>query len=128
MPIWNEIFFFSEKNIGVYNLARNLKDCYRVALLSNINILHFEYIKKTFPILDAFHNIVTSFEAGFRKPHPLIYQKTLDILGARPQNVFYTDDRYELVDSANRLGIRSFVFKTLGQLKDDLANSGVNCN
>ncbi len=126
VPIWNEIFFFTEENFGVYNLAYNLRSRYKVTVLSNINILHFEYIKRTFPILDAFPNIITSFELGFRKPHALIYQKTLEILKTSPQNVFYTDDRNELVESANQLGIRSFVFKGVEQLKTDLLESGID--
>lgn len=128
LTIWNEIFFFTEKNLKVYNLARCLKSNYKVALLSNINILHFEYIKRTFPIFDAFHNIITSFEVGFRKPHPLIYQEALKLLGAPPQNVFYTDDRIDLVESASLLGIRSFVFLGIEQLERNLLENSVVIN
>lgn len=126
VSIWNEIFFFTEKNLGVYNLARNLKNCYKVTLLSNINILHFEHIKKTFPLLFAFHNIITSFELGLRKPKPSIYQKTLEILGVSPDNALYIDDRPELIESARGLGIRGFVFKDVEQLKKDLITWGIN--
>jgi len=125
LPIWNEIFFLSPKNHLVYNLARKLKESYRLAVLSNINILHFEYLKKNFPVFDAFHNIITSFELGLIKPDPRVYIKTLEVLQAQPINVFYTDDRPELVESAKSLGIRSFVFKNTGQLKQDLIDSGV---
>ncbi len=128
VPIWNEIFFLTEKNLAVYNLAKQLKNNYKIALLSNINILHFDYIKKKFPVFDAFHNIITSYEVGIRKPHPLIYQKTLGILGASPEQVFYTDDRPELAQSAKELGIRGFVFRGIEQLKEDLINSGVCIN
>lgn len=129
VPIWNEIFFLTEKNYAVYNLAKSLKNRYKIALLSNINILHFDYLKKNFShLLDAFHNTIISCEVGYRKPHPLIYKKTLDILEAQPQNVFYTDDRAELIKKANLLGIRGFVFKNTEQLKQDLLASGVNLN
>lgn len=126
VPIWNEVFFFTGKNLAVYNLAYSLKNRYQVMLLSNINILHFEYIKKTFPVLDAFHNIVTSFESGVRKPQKEIYQKALKILGLPPGDVFYTDDRGELVESANQLGIRSFIFQGIDQLKNDLSETGID--
>jgi FMN phosphatase YigB (HAD superfamily) len=127
VPIWNEIFFFSEKNLSVYNLAGSLKNRYKVMLISNINILHFEYVKRTFPILDAFHNIITSFEAGLRKPHPSIYRKALEVLGCLAQNVFYTDDRPELIAGARQLGIRSFVFNNPQELRENLSESGVKC-
>lgn len=128
VPIWDEIFFLTEKNLGVYNLAHKLKNRYKVTLLSNINILHFEYIKKTFPILDAFHNIITSFELGLRKPQSQIYQKTLEILKVSPGETFYTDDRPELVESAGRIGIRGFVFQGIEKLKKDLLDTGININ
>jgi len=60
--IWNEIFFLTDKNRQVYALAKKLQPRYRVALLSNINILHFEYIKQQFPVFDAFDDVLTSFE------------------------------------------------------------------
>jgi len=125
VPIWNEIFFFSEKNLEVCNIARLLKQSYRVALLSNINILHFEYVKETFPILDAFHDIITSFEVGARKPKKEIYQKTLEALGVFAPDAFYTDDRKELIDSAKDLGIKAHVFTSAAQLKIDLRSAGV---
>lgn len=127
LPIWNEIFFLTEENRRVYNLAKELKNKYRLALLSNINILHFVYLKERFPIFDAFHSIITSFEAGLRKPHPSIYKKTLDVLGiSLPGEVFYTDDRAELIEKAKELGIRAFTFKDVRQLKRDLRDVGVS--
>ena len=128
IPIWNEIFFFTEKNRAVYNLARTLKSYYKTALLSNINILHFEYLKNNFPIFDAFHHIIVSFEVGLKKPNPLIYQKALGILGVLPQEVFYTDDRAELVKKASELGITSFCFEGIDKLNEDLSSAGINKN
>jgi HAD superfamily hydrolase (TIGR01509 family) len=90
--------------------------------------LHFEYIKSTFPVLDAFHNIITSYETGFRKPQSQIYQKTLQILKVSPGETFYTDDRPELVESAARIGIRGFVFQSVEKLKKDLLDTGIKIN
>lgn len=129
LPIWNEIFFLTSQNRAVYNLAKALKDRYKIALLSNINILHFDYLKRNFPVFGAFHSIVTSFEVGFRKPHHLIYKKTLEVLKVSlPAEVFYTDDRLELIEKARELGLRSFVFKGVAQLRRNLENTGVNLN
>lgn len=127
VPIWNDIFFLSQKNHNVYNLAKTLRNHYKLALLSNINILHFEYLQKKFPhLFDAFHHIITSYEVGLRKPHPLIYQKTLGALGVLADSVFYTDDRAELVEKAKDLGIRSFHFQDINKLKKDFLSVGIN--
>lgn len=126
--IWNNIFFISQKNQEVYNLALALKQNYRIALVSNINVLHFEYIKRNFQVMEPFSRIVTSYEAGVRKPHPLIYQEALALLDASPQKVFYTDDRMELIEGARQLGIKGFVFKNADTLKKDFLSAGIKLN
>ncbi len=124
--IWSEIFFLTKKNRCVYNLAQCLKEHYKVALLSNINSLHFNYLKKNFPVFDAFHHIIASYEVGLRKPHPLIYQKTLEILNVLAQDTFYTDDRAELVEKAKDLGIKSFHFQNIEKLKADFLSADIH--
>ena len=39
-----------------------------------------------------------------------------------PENIFYTDDRADLVESASALGIKSFVFTGPGKLIKDLSS------
>lgn len=129
ISIWNGIFFLTENNKEVYTIVKNLRNKYRIALLSNINVLHFDYLKKEFPVFDAFHCVITSFEVGARKPHPLIYAETLECLNvASPAEAFYTDDRQELIEKAKELGINSAVFRDAKQLRQDLEQAGVNIN
>ncbi len=119
VPIWNDIFFLSARNRKVYALLNLLKADYQTALLSNINILHYEYLKKNFPVFDVFHKLFFSYELGLAKPDKLIYQKVISSLGVSAEEIFYTDDRPELVESAASLGIKSFIFRdTLGLTKD----------
>jgi putative hydrolase of the HAD superfamily len=125
VPIWNEIFFLSAKNRAVYSLANKLSLRYQVSMLSNINVLHYEYLKKSFPVFSIFHQVFASCELGLAKPNPLIYRKVLEVLQVGPEAVFYTDDRKELIECARSLGIRGFTFKGVNQLKDDLVSSGV---
>jgi len=125
LPVWNEIFFQTDDNRAVYDLAGKLKRDYKLALLSNINELHFKYLKRNFSLFGHFHHILLSFEMKSIKPEPLIYKRALEILGLLPQEVFYTDDRQELIQAAGSLGIQAFVFRTAQQLKKDLSDSGV---
>lgn len=126
LPIWNDIFSLSPNNKEVYNLAKALKQEYKTALLTNINVLHFEYLKENFSVFDAFHYIIPSFEMGLIKPDRKIYLKTLDILGVSPEEAFYTDDRIELIEKAQELGMRAFHFQGIGKLKKDLQDSGIS--
>jgi len=125
LPIWNEIFFLNKHNTEVHTLAKALRNSYKTALLTNVNILHFEYLKEKFDIFSPFHHIITSFDLKVRKPEATIYRKALEILDVKAQEAFYTDDRPELVLSAKELGIRAFVFTGPEQLKKDLISSGV---
>lgn len=126
IPIWNEIFFLTPKNKSIYRIALSLKSNYTLCLASNINILHFEYLKKKFSVFDAFHKIFLSYRLNLRKPSPLFYRKILDQLSLKPQEVFYTDDRKELVEVANNLGFKGFVFLNVGKLKEDFLKVGIN--
>ena len=125
LPIWNEIFFLSDKNRRVYALAKFLKKNYKLALLTNINILHFEYLKSAFGVFDVFDDILASCELGLSKPNPQIYEKALEILGISPGEALYFDDRPELIASAATLGIRSFIFRSVEQFKKDLVSCGI---
>jgi FMN phosphatase YigB (HAD superfamily) len=125
IPIWNEIFFFSSKNRAVYHIANLLKKNYRIAMLSNTNILHYGYIKNSFPVFNVFEKLFLSFEIGAAKPDKIIYLKVIEVLGVLPGNIFYTDDRPELVDSASSLGIKSFVFTSAEQLIRDLSSLNI---
>ncbi len=128
LPIWNQIFFLTAENKAVYALCKSLKKRHRIALLSNINVLHFNYLKENFSIFDIFHDIFASCEMGCIKPNPQIYRKLIFALRVMPEEVFYVDDRPELIEQANALGIRGFVYKGTEQLNLNLASCGVECD
>ena len=126
LPIWNGIFFQTKGNKEVLDLARRLKDQYEICVLSNVNTLHFDYIRDHFEIFGIFPQVIASCELGFRKPHPFIYRRALEKLNIRDAGrVFYTDDRPDLIEAASGLGINARVFKNARQLKEDLFSLGV---
>lgn len=125
LPIWNEIFLFSDSNKRVYEIVKKLRVHHAVALLSNVNVLHWDYIKNTFSVYDVFHHLFASFEVGARKPSPLIYNKVLSVLSLPAEKVFYTDDRPDLIEQASAMGFQGFVFKGPEQLVRDLSTVGI---
>jgi FMN phosphatase YigB (HAD superfamily) len=124
-PIWNDIFFLSAKNRSVFGLANTLRANYKIALISNINILHYEYLKKNFPVFGVFDEIFLSFQLGLIKPDKEIYNLVIRKLGVEAQEIFYTDDRPELVETAKSLGIQGYVFTNFNQLISDLEAAGI---
>ena len=125
VPVWNGIFFLTDQNRAVCELAGKLKARYTMAVLSNINTLHLEHIRQKYHIFDSFHHVFASCELGCMKPDPRIYSQTLKALGAKPGEVFYTDDRPELIDKARSMGLRAYVYTGCEQLVKDLAKCGV---
>ncbi|MFA5039437.1 MAG: HAD family phosphatase [Candidatus Omnitrophota bacterium] len=115
---WSGIFF---DNSGMLALLREMKKDFRLHLVSNINELHYRYIQKHFPShLDVFDRIILSYEVGRRKPHPLIYEAALASCGARACDALYIDDRKDLVEAAQALGIRSLVFTSAQDIRRQL--------
>ena len=126
--IWTDIFFISPHNRETLRLAGALRKRYRVCMLSNINTLHLEYCRTRFaPVFKPFHSVFASCELGFIKPDPRIYKKVLVLLKAEPGEVFYTDDRKELVEQAGKMGFKASVYSGAGQLRLDLARRGIVC-
>jgi glucose-1-phosphatase len=124
-PIWNDIFFLSAKNRAVFGLVNTLRQRYQTAMLSNINLLHYEYLKKNFPVFEAFDRVFLSFQLGLIKPDKQIYALVAQKLGIEPHEIFYTDDRPELVESAKSLGFAGSVFTDFNQLIRDLNEAGI---
>ncbi|MFA5092370.1 MAG: HAD family phosphatase [Candidatus Omnitrophota bacterium] len=120
VPIWNDIFFLTPKNRSVFQLVNSLRVNYKTALLSNINALHYEYLKKNYPVFGVFDQVFLSFELGTIKPDKKIYQQVIQGLKVNPEEIFYTDDRSELVESAKTLGIQGTVFTSFEQLVKDI--------
>ena len=110
--VWNEIF---TENKGVTELIERLKKEIPIFLLSNTNELHFEYVKKKFPIVHKFDKWILSYETGMRKPCPEIFQTALGKAGVLPAEAIFIDDIREHVVGAQGLGINAVEFKSVEQ-------------
>lgn len=123
LPIWNEIF---TPNPKMLEIVESLKDNYNLYLVSNINELHFKYLKERFPeYFLYFKYIFLSYELGLRKPDSGIYKFIIDYLKLPAQNIIYTDDRLDLVEAAKKLGIDAFQFKSIDSLKEELIKRNI---
>jgi FMN phosphatase YigB (HAD superfamily) len=123
--IWNNIFFLTEANKAVHALWTSLRPHYTLAMLSNINELHYAYLKATIPVFDCFHHLFASCEMGVTKPDHAIYRAALTTLGVEPSQVFYIDDRPEMVAAAFDIGINACVYTGIDQLRIDCRRSGI---
>lgn len=122
VAIWNDIFWEDE---DACKLARQLKNSYKLFLLSNVNRLHFEHIEKKFDIIKIFDEIVLSYLVGAIKPDRLIYEDVIRRAGGDRTKLLYVDDREDLIKEALALGIDSIRFEGTAKLKEELAGRGI---
>ena len=121
--IWSSIFL-PDTLISEELLAR-LRERYRLLLLSNTNAIHFEMVKRTYPILDQFHHHVVSYRVGALKPSPVIYEEAIKNAQCAPSECFFTDDIPAYVAGARLAGIDAVQFESQAQIERELRSRGV---
>ncbi len=99
---WNGILSY---NPQLTSLLERLRSHYTLAVLSNTNALHDAHIRRSWPVFERIHHWVASWEVGFRKPEPQIYELVLERANVRPQAAVYIDDVKEFVDAGRRVGL-----------------------
>ncbi len=117
LPIWNNIFFETPLNKKMQNLLGMIKGKYKLVMISNINITHYEFLRKKMPVFGEFDKIILSYEIGFRKPAFQIYDAALKSVNAGSSKAFYIDDRADLIEAALGLGIKGITFNNEEALK-----------
>ncbi len=122
VSIWNDIF---SENRKVSDLFCELKKRFPVAIISNTNILHFEYVYQKFPVVRKADDFILSYREGLRKPDPKMYQRALDRFGALPQQTVYIDDIARFVDASRALGLYGIHFTGHETLKKELICLGL---
>ena len=122
--IWNDIFFEVPLNKKMHDFLRKAKSDYKIVMLSNLNVTHFEFLKKRMDIFKDFDALILSYEIGYRKPAHEIYEKALESVGTVPEKSFYIDDRKDLVEAAGKLGIKGVVFDGEGSFEKILKELG----
>ncbi|MCZ2075940.1 MAG: HAD family phosphatase [Bryobacteraceae bacterium] len=122
--VWSSIFLPHTLIPG--ELLDRVRRHHRLLLLSNTNAIHFDMLRRTYPILDRFDEFVLSYEVGAMKPSPRIYQEAVARAGCRPEECFFTDDVLAYVEGARKEGIDAVQFESQEQIERELRNRGVS--
>ncbi|MBI4313529.1 MAG: HAD-IA family hydrolase [Candidatus Omnitrophica bacterium] len=104
---WNDIFW---EDPAMTEMVQKLRARYPVIGVSNTNQLHFDHAREHYPVVREIHTWILSHEVGARKPDPAIYKRAIAAAGVAPQEIFYMDDRLDLVEAGRRLGFVSEPF------------------
>jgi putative hydrolase of the HAD superfamily len=82
----------------------------KVAVLSNIQFDMLSFVRNTHSWFSEFDVQVFSCELGIAKPSSGIFLQTANLLGVRPAEALFVDDRQPNIDGAARVGMKTMLF------------------
>lgn len=109
----------------VYKLMRKLKRHYKIGLLSNFISEWLKILFEKFNLNELFDAMVVSTEHKMIKPDPKIYQLITQMLGVKPQEAIFIDDRESNITGAKNVGMKGILFKNLQDLNEKLEELNV---
>jgi glucose-1-phosphatase len=105
----SDIFTLNEPLLSVIDSLK--QQGYRLVLLSNTSVWHYEWIRDRFAVLQQMDALVMSFEVRAMKPEPAIYEAAIAAAGCPADQIAYTDDIPRYIEAAQQMGIRAAVFR-----------------
>lgn len=123
---WKETYISEVRRTpGVEEIITRLrKDGYKLGILSNTIPPHVKHNRKM-QYYDGFDVVILSCEVGMQKPDQEIYELTTKKLGTDPQNCVFIDNLQENLEPARDIGMKTILFESAQQLKEDLIKLGV---
>ena len=104
---------------GVVALLSRLKSSNRVVCGTNVFDSHYDYLVPH-GYYDLFDAVYASNKMGMSKPHLEFYRHILNTEGVRPEDAVFIDDDETNVRAAEKLGIRSILFRDTERLKSEI--------
>ena len=123
--LWGEAFAKAYRpKEDMFSLVSGLrKNGYKTALLSNTEIPAMQYFYQQ--QYDMFDVLIFSCWEGIKKPEKKIYELALEKLGTRPPETVFIDDKPGCIKGAREAGLKTILFESIYQVKEDLASLSV---
>jgi putative hydrolase of the HAD superfamily len=96
------------------------------AILSNMGDSVHESIERAYEWIAGFDVRVWSYQLKVAKPDAAIYEHALDLLGTRPEETLFLDDKPVNIEAAHALGMKGLVFSDVDRLRADLIAAGLD--
>ena len=111
---------------GTVEIIKELKEKgYEILYLSDNVQERIDYIEEKYHFLQYFKSGVFSHIAGVRKPNPKIYQLALEESSNPAENCVYIDDKPNLLEEADKLGMATIAFVNADETRKKLIELGV---
>jgi putative hydrolase of the HAD superfamily len=92
---------------GICELLAELRQQFKIALLSNTNAAHWQRFEQTNTFLQHVDFPFTSLKFELMKPNPAIYQRLITELDCRPEEILFFDDGLANIEAARAEGINA---------------------
>lgn len=99
---------------------------YRVYILSNYGGRNYRYAKEHFSFISHVDGSIISYEHGYVKPEPEIYEALIRVYNINPKNAVFLDDMAINVEAAREHGFYGIQFLNLEQALEELRGLKVN--
>lgn len=90
---------------GTVEWLQDLKNHYRLAMLSNTNELHWQRMRTEMGLGDIMHDYFLSHRMGRVKPDQAIYRDVIEQLDVPVSEIVFFDDNIRNVEAARKIGI-----------------------
>ncbi len=110
---------------GALELVERLRPRYRVACLSNANVLDVTRFKEETQLQRRFDECFYSNELGLRKPDPAAYLHVCKVLALAPGEIAFFDDSLENVKGAIAVGMHGHHVQGFADLTVVLGRLGI---
>jgi FMN phosphatase YigB (HAD superfamily) len=122
IELWNCHF---RVHAEVLPILDKLLERTKVLLLTNVNEVHWRYVRPLLPHLERFHALVVSYDEKMAKPDRQIFELAIKRAGVPADHIAYFDDVQIFVDVASTLGIAGRLFTDAASFRRQLAELGI---
>jgi epoxide hydrolase-like predicted phosphatase len=124
--IWEKIYLPQKPNKELIILIKKLKKSYKIILFSNFIGDFLRKLIETHEINNLFDEVIISSDHGKKKPDHNFFEILVKISGVKKNEIIFTDDKNENVESSNKFGIKAFLFTDTKSFIRDLRKSGID--
>ncbi|MDH3501931.1 MAG: HAD family phosphatase [Nitrosopumilus sp.] len=124
--LWDIYFRKRAKlNHDVINLAKTIKEkSYTIGIISNIEKITHKVVDD-WKVLTIFENKFLSYQIGFSKPDPRIYEYVIEKLPFDSNQMLFVDDKESNIDAAKSSGMNAIHFTNCSELEKSLFSYGI---
>ncbi len=112
-------------DMDLAQLVSRLKTRYAISALSNAGA-ELERRLTQFGLYHLFDEVINSHRVHMAKPDAAIFQHTAALIGARPEETLFVDDRPRNTEAAAGMGFYTHVYTNWASFVESLAGYGID--